>query len=155
VIGDFLYTLTPRDAGAPAIIPFNVRGDQTVAATTVLQFWRPPQGMVAIIGAAVATGLAGAAQTLQSLVLEVEQPEGSNAINALAEVYPNAAAGQAQALNFSPGGLVIIDPRTQRLRARAIYSAGAAGNYCRLAASGVLVPIGTLQVPLYALAEDA
>ena len=145
MLGEFLYGLTPRDAGNPLLRPFYAEGNLlTTAASTNLFFRFPVAEAVFVTGiSANWTSTAPGLETVPFWQVAIALDQGTFVLPLRTE---RANSGQNNGFTMNELNLM-IDPRVAHLRWIQTWSGAADLKQVSVSAWGMLLPLGNLAVP--------
>ena len=143
MIGEFLYTLTPKDAlTAPVIQRATFTSTSALAAASITIDSLPiPGEMIGLLTYVSAGFSAGAAQTATQAVIRLRTTDGNEPLRITEAVID--PAGQFGSIDRL---LKIIMMPGEFVRFQGVFSAGAAVNTFRASAHILLMPKGNLQL---------
>jgi hypothetical protein len=145
-IPEWLYNPTPKTFTGVQMQVLNRRGTDTsaAAASITVDIFTVENDQWCVLSAVSGRALAGAAQTITSLLLAGFAQDGA-AIAVLKWEFGNANAGRTEGgINWD--GEVWLPPST-RVSLSATFNAGVAANQVLgLAASGILIPKGNVGI---------
>jgi hypothetical protein len=140
IFPEYLYKLSSRDQQVTWLDPRFDALSVAAAAASVQSTLRVPDGRVLVLSAAVVDAIAGAAQTLDRIVLFCEPPDPSTiSFRISGGIF---AASVEQFVTWT-GQLVI--PPNWKVAATARFNAGVAANTVALSLAGILIPVGNIQ----------
>lgn len=145
MIGDFLYSLLPRDQAL--LEPFWVQRLVAQAAANLISNIILPNDRILVltnIAGALAPGAAQIARSISIQIVDSVRFSSANAI-VLQQDFFRPAPGAAQTVGFTWSGRVMLPPGAT-LQANAQFDAGVAVNTLNVSFAGQIIPRGNLTV---------
>lgn len=142
LIPEFLYRLSQRDEQVTWLDPRLLASSLSQAAVgPALNLFTVPPGNVLVLSSVVGRGVAGGAQTMSELVLEVNTPQQTEPLVTLTGQVFDPAVSTARFITWS-GQLII--PAEWIIRIVGTFNAAVAANTIRGSVAGILIPVANV-----------